>query len=97
MPVLAETDPNQEWPSFDSRLTETATLQDHLAWQIRLSDFSEKEKEIGSCILGNLDKDGYLDATIEEIAQMSEADESRSKKSLKEFRTSTLSALPQGT
>ncbi len=86
MPVLAETDPNQEWPSFESRLTETATLQDHLAWQVRLSGFSEKEKEIGSCILGNLDKDGYLDATIEEIAQMSEADESKVEEVLKRIQ-----------
>jgi RNA polymerase sigma-54 factor len=85
-PVLAETDPNQEWPSFESRLTETATLQDHLAWQVRLSDFSEKEKEIGSCIIGNLDKDGYLDATIEEIAEMSEADESKVQEVLRKIQ-----------
>jgi len=73
-PVVTETDPNQEWPSFDNRLTEAATLEDHLAWQVRLSDFSEEEREIGSCIIGNLNKDGYLDATIEEIVEMSGAD-----------------------
>jgi len=72
-PVLVETDPNQEWPSFDSRLTEPTTLKDHLEWQIRLSDFSDQEREIGACIIGNLDNDGYLDATLEEIGAMSGA------------------------
>jgi len=76
-PVLVETDPNQEWPSFDSRLSEPATLQDHLEWQIRLSDFSDEEREIGACIIGNLDNDGYLDATIEEIVEMSGAEPSK--------------------
>ncbi|MGC8492516.1 MAG: RNA polymerase factor sigma-54 [Syntrophobacteraceae bacterium] len=73
-PVLVETDPNQEWPSFDSRLTEPATLKDHLEWQIRLSDFSDQEREIGACIIGNLNNDGYLDATLEEIGAMSGAE-----------------------
>ena len=41
-PVLVETDPNQEWPSFDSRLTEPTTLEDHLIWQVRLSDFKDR-------------------------------------------------------
>jgi RNA polymerase sigma-54 factor len=73
-PVLIETDPNQEWPSFDSRLTEATTLEDHLIWQLRLSDFSDEEREIGACIIGNLNNDGYLDATIEEIVEMCGAD-----------------------
>src|SRR3974377_705186 len=41
-PVVVETDPNQEWPSSDSRLTEPTTLQDHLIWQIRLSAFTHE-------------------------------------------------------
>jgi RNA polymerase sigma-54 factor len=70
-PVLVETDPNQEWPSFDARLTEPTTLKDHLEWQIRLSNFSDEEREIGACIIGNLNNDGYLDATIEDIVALS--------------------------
>lgn len=73
-PVLVETDPNQEFPSFDSRLSEPTTLEDHLVWQLRLSDCNDHEREIGACIIGNLDKDGYLDATVEEIAAMANAD-----------------------
>lgn len=71
-PVVVETDPNQEWTSYDHSLTLPNTLEDHVAWQLRLSDFTEAERQIGGLILGNLDKDGYLDATIDEIAQMAE-------------------------
>jgi RNA polymerase sigma-54 factor len=69
-PVLVEKDPNREWPSYDHKLTLPSTLEDHLIWQLRLSDMSETEKEIGSYIIGNLNRDGYLDATVEEIAEM---------------------------
>jgi RNA polymerase sigma-54 factor len=71
--VLNETDPNRETPSYDYRLTLPTTLEDHLVWQLRLSDITEKEREIGGIVIGNLNKDGYLDATIDEIAQMAEA------------------------
>ena len=69
-PVLVEKDPNREWPSYDHKLTLPASLEDHLIWQLRLSGMSETEKEIGSYVIGNLNRDGYLDATVEEIAEM---------------------------
>ncbi len=71
-PVLFETDPNRESPSYDHRLTLPDTLQEHLVWQMRLSDMSESDKEIGMFIIGNLNGDGYLDASLEEIASMAE-------------------------
>lgn len=86
-PVLVETDPNQEWPSFDSRLSEPTTLEDHLVWQLRLSDFNEQEREIGGIIIGNLNKDGYLDATIEEIAEMAGADTKQVEQVLAKVQT----------
>ena len=71
-PVLVETDPNREWPSFDHRLTLPSTLEDHLLWQLRFCDLSDQQKEIGVIIVGNLNGDGYLDASLEEIATMAE-------------------------
>jgi len=71
-PVLVEKDPNREWPSYDHKLTLPASLENHLNWQLRLSDMTEAEKEIGSYIIGNLNRDGYLEATLEEIASMGE-------------------------
>jgi RNA polymerase sigma-54 factor len=71
-PVLVESDPNWEWPSYDHRLTVPTTLEDHLMWQLRLSSFTDEEREIGALIVGNLNRDGYLEATVEEIAAMGE-------------------------
>ena len=42
-PVLVETDPNREWPSYDHRLTLPDSLQEHLLWQLRLSEMTERE------------------------------------------------------
>lgn len=72
-PVLMERDPNQEQTSYDHRLTPPATLEDHLAWQLRFSDLTEREKEIGAFIVGNLNLSGYLDATVDEIAGLARA------------------------
>jgi RNA polymerase sigma-54 factor len=69
-PVLTERDPNQEAPAYDLHLTGKTSLSDHLQWQIRMSDMTAQEREIGVLIIGNLNKDGYLDATLEEIAEM---------------------------
>jgi len=49
--------------------TQRTTLSEHLLWQLRMSDFSEREMEIGSFIIGNIDDKGYLrgfDATSSE-------------------------------
>jgi RNA polymerase sigma-54 factor len=72
-PVLMERDSGQETPAYDLHLTRKTSLYDHLLWQIRLSDMSAVEREIAAIIIGNLNRDGYLDATLEEIAQMAEA------------------------
>ena len=60
---------DEDFPSYDQTLTKPATLEDHLLWQLRLSSEDEKEKTIGHMIIGNLDEDGYLCASIEEIAE----------------------------
>lgn len=71
-PVLIESDPNREWPTYDHKLTLPSTLEDHLVWQLRLSGMTDAQKELGVLIIGNLNGDGYLDATVEEIAQMAQ-------------------------
>jgi RNA polymerase sigma-54 factor len=58
-----------EKPSFETFLSSPQQLADHLQWQLRASICSEKVQEIVEVIIGNLDEDGYLTATLEEIAQ----------------------------
>ena len=65
--------PEGDFPSYDQTLTKPATLEDHLLWQLRLSSEDEEEKAIGHMIIGNLDEDGYLRTSIEEIAEEARA------------------------
>jgi RNA polymerase sigma-54 factor len=57
----------EERPSFENFLTKRATLTDHLHWQLQLSHFTEEEHEAGTWIIGNLDEDGYLKISLEDI------------------------------
>ena len=55
-------------PTFESFLTKKTTLSDQLLWQLRLNDFTEEERLIGTMIIGNLNEDGLLQVSLEEIA-----------------------------
>src|SRR3954470_4389162 len=62
----------KELPPIENTLSTAASLSDHLLWQLSLQTDDEKLKEIGAAIIGNLDDDGYLVASVEEIAAMGE-------------------------
>ena len=57
----------KERPSFENFLTKRTTLTDHLQWQLRLSRFTDEEREAGTWIIGNLDEEGYLRISLEDI------------------------------
>jgi RNA polymerase sigma-54 factor len=58
-----------EQPSFDQFVSREADLSDHLIWQLRFSDAPDEIREIGEIVIGNIDENGYLRVTDEEIAQ----------------------------
>jgi RNA polymerase sigma-54 factor len=60
-------------PSFEQFLTRQESLTEHLEWQLRLQPLDEKTFEIAHCIIGNLDPNGRLTASDEEIGAMCEA------------------------
>ena len=64
-----------ERPSIESTHKKEANLADHLMWQLDLSLDSDLDKFIGSCIIGNIQNDGYLCANLKEIAEISQTDE----------------------
>jgi RNA polymerase sigma-54 factor len=64
-----------EKPSIESTYKKEADLVDHLTWQLDLAVDSESDKYIGSCIIGNIQSDGYLCADLSEIAETCDADE----------------------
>ncbi len=62
-----------EMSSIEARYTEKPNLDAHLLWQLRLSSqLTETQKYIGEIIIGNLSSSGYLQASIEDIMEMSE-------------------------
>ena len=63
----------KELPPIENTLSTQTSLADHMMWQLSLQtdDDDPLVREIGSAIIGNLDDDGYLVASVDEIAAMS--------------------------
>ncbi|MEW5979196.1 MAG: RNA polymerase factor sigma-54 [Acidobacteriota bacterium] len=61
-----------EKPTFENFLAKPTTLYDHLHWQLSLSVVPENIANATVSLIGNLDEDGYLTATLEEIAASGE-------------------------
>jgi len=59
-----------EKPSFEAFLTRAPSLEEHLDWQLGLSDAKPKIAEIAKQIIGNLNEDGYLLISLEELCQV---------------------------
>jgi len=62
----------QEWesiekPSFENFLSRPSTLTDHLTWQLHAMHLRPPVAETGELIIGNLEEDGYLTASDEEL------------------------------
>jgi len=53
--------------SFENLISPKTNLYSHLMWQLQLSDLDEVQKEIGRYIIGNIDSDGYLKTSIDNI------------------------------
>jgi len=57
-------------PSFDQFLSRSQSLTEHLEWQLNLLQISERLEEVAACVIGNLNEDGRLATSNEEIAEM---------------------------
>jgi len=60
----------RELPPIENTLSTSTSLTDHLMWQLSMQTDDPVLREIGSAIIGNLDDDGYLVASFEELAAM---------------------------
>jgi len=58
-----------ERPSFEKFLSSPAGLSEHLNWQLSVTICSDTVREISDNIIGNLDENGYLTASNEELLQ----------------------------
>ena len=73
-----------ERPSFENFLSKPTNLTDHLAWQLGALSLRPEVREAADLIIGNLNEDGYLIASDDELLGVAppaspESDEATSK------------------
>ena len=65
----------EDAPTFEQFLTRPPSLADHLEWQLHMSSIDNELVEPAVCVIGNLNADGRLGATNEEMAAMEKVSE----------------------
>jgi len=60
----------EDAPTFEQFLTRPPSLADHLEWQLHMSPIEGEICDAAISVIGNLDADGRLNATNQEIAAM---------------------------
>src|SRR5579862_1734507 len=78
-----------ERPSFENFLSKPTNLTDHLAWQLGALSLRSEVREAADLIIGNLNEDGYLIASDDELLGVAppaapEADAETAKKIVNE-------------
>ncbi|MFH1480808.1 MAG: RNA polymerase factor sigma-54 [Pseudomonadota bacterium] len=61
---------DRDIPTLDHFTSPKTSLYSHLLWQLNMNNLDDTQREIGIHIIGNLDEDGYLKISIEEIVQL---------------------------
>ncbi len=90
LPAARNGPDGQENPDYENKenlVTQPETLQEHLLRQLSLVADSPEERETGKLIIGNLDDNGYLRCSIEEITALSGANPGKAKKTLSLVQT----------
>jgi RNA polymerase sigma-54 factor len=73
---------DEDRPSYANLLTKKPSLTDHLMWQLGLSRLENREREVAAEIIGNVDDDGYLQVSIEELSAQIGCDPEQAEKVL---------------
>src|SRR5215469_10639001 len=64
-----------ERPSFENFLSKPATLTDHLLWQLGSVNITPQVRAAAELVIGNLNEEGYLTATEDELLGVSTVEE----------------------
>ncbi|GGX81910.1 RNA polymerase sigma-54 factor [Litchfieldella qijiaojingensis] len=57
-----------EAPDFE-RNAISESLHDHLSWQLAMTDLDERERTIAESLIDAVDRNGYLDANLDELCE----------------------------
>ena len=61
-------------PPLEATLSASESLADHLCWQLGLAECTDEERRAAGAIIHNLDHRGWLEATLEQVAEESDSD-----------------------
>lgn len=56
--------------SLENTISRTPSLWDHLNWQASLTFFDPAERELAERVIGDINDDGYLTTTVDELARL---------------------------
>jgi RNA polymerase sigma-54 factor len=59
----------EDAPTFEQFLTKPPSLAEHLEWQLNMTTLEDDIRDAAICVIGNLNADGRLNATDEEIEE----------------------------
>jgi RNA polymerase sigma-54 factor len=76
----------RETVSLENFLSQSPSLWDHLNWQAALTFHDEKDLDLARFIIGNINEDGYLTASEEEIANLNRTTPERARSIRKEIQ-----------
>jgi len=65
-PNMATVDPD-EITNYENMITKGVTLPEHLEWQIRMENLTDAEINLAQEIIHNINDDGYLEISFDEI------------------------------
>lgn len=66
-PNMKENVSPDDLPSYENMVSKGQSLQEHLEWQIRMESLSTEKLNLVLDLIGNIDDDGYLEVSYEEI------------------------------
>ena len=78
---------SREFIDYEKFTATGTSLSEHLLWQLLMTSPTREEKKIGSIIAGNLDEDGYLKISVDEIAEMAATAPARAEQVLSVMQT----------
>src|SRR4030042_4439771 len=64
----------KEVPALENILSKSPSLWDHLNWQANLTFFARAARETAQVVIGNINDEGYLTASEEEMAGMAKVE-----------------------
>ena len=65
---------DERQPSLENTLSRGPSLADHLLWQVGTAKLSPGEEDVAVLLIGNVDEDGYLQTSLDDVAQQTGAE-----------------------